>query len=80
MSARYPFIGNVICVPHPAEGRCEALVYERNTYRYTGRTRSGFEMHYNERQCKRKVRSGQRLCAQHSPGKPVVSSVSRGKS
>lgn len=31
--------------------RCQALIYKRDTYRRTGRGRSGFEMHYTKEQC-----------------------------
>lgn len=34
---------------------CEMKVYRRDTYRYTGRTKGGFEMHYNRGQCRRKA-------------------------
>jgi hypothetical protein len=37
----------------PQEGRCRAMVLKRDTYRYTGRTKSGFELHYSEEQCSR---------------------------
>jgi hypothetical protein len=44
--------------------RCRYIVYIRDTYRYTGRGRSGFEMHYNKRRCKRKpLNNG--YCWQH---------------
>ena len=43
---------------------CEAVVWRRDTYRYTGRTKSGFEMHYAKGRCKRRqVFDG--LCTQH---------------
>jgi len=31
--------------------RCQAEVYKRDTYRYSGRGSSGFSMHYNIEQC-----------------------------
>jgi hypothetical protein len=45
--------------------RCAAMVYRRDTYRYTGRGKSGFEMHYNRGQCSRWAKIGG-YCAQHS--------------
>lgn len=50
----------------PKDGYCHAAVLVRDTYRRTGRTKSGFEMHYTERQCRRKALRGcGNLCAQH---------------
>lgn len=46
--------------------RCAAMVYVRDTYRRTGRGKTGFEMHYTKRQCKRMSRDGQ-FCHQHAP-------------
>ena len=46
-------------------GRCQAQVWKRDTYRRTGRTKSGFEMHYNRCQCVRKAKTDG-LCAQHA--------------
>jgi hypothetical protein len=44
--------------------RCDRSVWVRDTYRYTGRTKSGFEMHYREQRCARKaVVDG--MCRQH---------------
>jgi len=34
---------------------CKAIVSHRDTYRYTGRGKTGFELHYRRRQCKRKA-------------------------
>ena len=51
----------------PEPGRCKAEVLHRDTYRRTGRTPSGFELHYNRKQCKRKARSSG-FCWQHEPG------------
>lgn len=33
--------------------KCKETVLVRDTLRYTGRGRGGFEMHYRERQCPR---------------------------
>ena len=45
--------------------RCKATIWKRDTYRYTGRGKSGFEMHYNERRCSRSaVTNG--YCKQHA--------------
>lgn len=46
-------------------GRCNAVVWKRDTYRRTGRGPTGFEMHYTQCQCKRPARNGD-LCAQHA--------------
>lgn len=48
-----------------AKLRCQAVIYVRDTYRRTGRGRSGFEMHYNRQQCSRAAREGG-LCYQHA--------------
>jgi len=38
------------------DNRCKATVSHRDTYRYTGRGKTGFELHYRSRkQCKRKA-------------------------
>lgn len=45
---------------------CDAIVWIRDTYRRTGRGPSGFEMHYNERRCKRKTFASEMVyCWQH---------------
>lgn len=46
--------------------RCQAQIYKRDTYRRTGRGKSGFEMHYRKEQCSRKAVEGQEFCNQHS--------------
>lgn len=43
---------------------CRATVWHRDTYRYTGRGDSGFEMHYTRAKCKRKARENG-YCWQH---------------
>lgn len=45
--------------------RCCGLVYKRDTYRRTGRGRSGFEMHYTKQQCTRAATKGD-YCWQHA--------------
>lgn len=47
------------------EGKCHAIVYHRDTYRRTGRGKSGFELHYDPEQCKRKATVGN-YCTQHA--------------
>ena len=42
--------------------RCVAAVYH---LRRTDRTKSGFEMHYTQEQCKRAARLGHKTCWQH---------------
>lgn len=44
--------------------RCQVTVWKRDTYRQTGRGKSGFEMHYSECQCERAAKFGNR-CWQH---------------
>jgi hypothetical protein len=51
--------------PRVAPPRCQALIFKRDTYRYTGCGKSGFEMHYSEEQCSRAAKVGD-LCKQHS--------------
>lgn len=50
--------------PPPDEERCIVNVYIRDTYRRTGRGKSGFEMHYSKRRCSRKAVENDR-CRQH---------------
>lgn len=46
--------------------RCTALVYKRDRYRRTGRSKGGFEMHYTEKQCERQAKYFDgNLCWQH---------------
>lgn len=49
----------------PDEQRCVAIVYLRDTYRYTGRGRNGFEMYYSKERCKRRATVGD-MCWQHA--------------
>lgn len=44
--------------------RCRETVYVRDTYRRTGRGKTGFEMHYIEQQCSRKA-GPDGYCFQH---------------
>lgn len=46
--------------------RCVAVVWKRDTLRYTGRTKGGFEMHYTQAQCARAATCPDRLCRQHA--------------
>ena len=48
-----------------ARERCAAAVWRRDTYRYTGRSKSGFTMHYNRGQCARFSVNGE-FCRQHA--------------
>lgn len=48
------------------KSRCLAVVYKRDTYRYTGRGRNGFEMHYTKCQCSFAARDGSNFCGKHS--------------
>jgi len=44
--------------------RCKEAIYKRDTYRRTGRGKTGFEMHYNMQQCARKA-VDDKHCWQH---------------
>lgn len=44
--------------------RCQATVWKRDTYRHTGRGKSGFSMHYDKCQCERPARFDN-CCWQH---------------
>lgn len=52
--------------------RCEAIVYEREQLRYTGRGKNGFERHYIKRQCLRRAIAGG-FCRQHQYKRPLPS-------
>ena len=52
-------------VDMPKDGYCKAVVWKRDTYRRTGRTRSGFEMHYTRCQCSRRATGLTGYCGQH---------------
>lgn len=45
--------------------RCGKMVWIRDTYRYSGRGRGGFTMHYVHRQCSRRAQV-EGLCWQHA--------------
>jgi len=45
--------------------QCAATVWKRDTYRRTGRGKSGFEMYYERCRCKRKATNG-KWCWQHN--------------
>lgn len=47
--------------------RCTATVWRREQYRYTGRSKSGFEMHYESHQCGNRAIAGGR-CRRHPRG------------
>lgn len=49
----------------PVKRQCQAVVYKRDTYRYTGRGRSGFELHYRRDRCARLAAIGD-WCRQHA--------------
>ena len=44
--------------------QCKKMLYVRDTYRRTGRGKSGFEMHYSRQQCSRKAKPNG-YCWQH---------------
>jgi hypothetical protein len=45
--------------------RCREIIYVADTYRRTGRGKTGFEMHYIRRQCGRKP-GANGYCWQHA--------------
>ena len=49
--------------------RCKENIFVKDTYRRTGRGKSGFEMHYNAQQCSRKVVEEHGYCWQHKKSK-----------
>lgn len=49
----------------PKRQKCVATVYVKDTYRRTGRGKSGFEMHYMQHACKRWAKAGEGYCWQH---------------
>lgn len=57
---------------------CEAIVHRKDTYRRTGRGRTGFEMHYTEGRCKRTAREGG-LCRQHRKLEQQGANIARAK-
>ena len=52
-------------VEMPADGKCKAVVWKRDTYRRTGRGRTGFELHYSRCQCSRRANDATGYCGQH---------------
>ena len=48
----------------PSDLRCTEHVYVRDTYRRTGRGKTGFEMHYSKERCRRAATRDGR-CWQH---------------
>ena len=57
------------------DGRCKETVYKRDTYRYSGRGKSGFEMHYNKQQCSRKPKI-EGYCTQHAKWHGLITMTS----
>jgi hypothetical protein len=49
--------------------QCHATVWDRDTYRYTGRGAHGFELHFKPRQCRRFAKANG-LCHQHQHNYP----------
>ena len=45
--------------------KCNAVIYKRDTYRYSGRGRGGFSLHYRRQQCSR-VAVERGFCRQHA--------------
>jgi hypothetical protein len=50
----------------PDEQRCKGATFKRDTYRYTGRGKGGFEMHYIQGECTRRANASG-YCWQHQP-------------
>lgn len=48
--------------------QCNATIWVRDTYRRTGRGRSGFELHHTKQQCSRRALAGSDYCRQHRDG------------
>lgn len=61
--------------PESMPGRCDAVVYKRDAFRYTGRSKNGFEMHYTKDQCSRRATCPDGFCKQHARGNPLRWSV-----
>jgi hypothetical protein len=53
--------------------QCQETVYTRGAYRYSGRGRGGFSMHYERHQCRRFIKAGETHCWQHQPSGGYVS-------
>lgn len=49
--------------------RCQATIYKRDTYRRTGRGKTGFEMHYTQDTCSRTAKYDG-YCWQHKKEAP----------
>jgi len=46
------------------KNRCDEYIYKKDTYRYSGRGKTGFTMHYRKQRCSRKaIKNGK--CWQH---------------
>lgn len=57
-------------VIYPTPGKCRKQIFVPDVYRRTGRGKTGFEMHYNRKQCSRKATSGN-YCWQHSKARTL---------
>lgn len=47
--------------------QCQETVRVRDTWRYSGRGRGGFSMHYRRQQCRRLTANANGYCWQHQP-------------
>jgi hypothetical protein len=56
--------------------QCHATVWDRDTYRYTGRGAHGFELHFKPRQCRRFAKANG-LCHQHQHNYPEYGPTGR---
>ena len=68
----------VIRYEYARDGRCAAQVRKRDAYRYTGRTKGGFEMHYTRQQCSRNPLNDSEWCWQHDIGQPRAEPATSG--
>ena len=51
--------------------RCAEVIWRRDTYRYTGRGATGFQMHFTKRRCSRRPYKGG-YCRQHARIKGII--------
>ena len=50
---------------HYSPELCQATTYKPELLRRTGRGKYGFERHFTEEQCRRRIKQGQKYCYQH---------------
>lgn len=52
--------------------QCKEIVYVRDQYRYSGRGRGRFSMHYARRECSRMTTHESGYCYQHRPSQEAL--------